>query len=77
MDVYYKQKKILKEGIQDPTKTWNVGHDLITQVAEMIVDNISTDLAVLNAIKKQIQPNCKHPKKIHDRDVTYIVWVVI
>jgi len=68
LDGYYKQKKDLKEGIKDPTKSWNIGHDLIVQVAEMISDHIETDLIVLNAIKKQIQPNCKHPKNMQDVD---------
>ena len=68
LDGYYEQKTILKIGLEDPTKDWNCGHDLATQVAEMFADHISTDLAILKAIKKQIQPNCKHPKKLHDKD---------
>jgi len=68
LDGYYEQKKTLKEGMEDPMKSWNVGHDLMTQVAEIISDHIETDLIVLNAIKKQIQPKCKHPKKLHDKD---------
>ena len=68
LDGYYEQKNNLKTGLKDPTKSWNIGHDLMTQVAEMISDHIDFDLTVLSEIKKQIQPNCKHPKKSQDID---------
>lgn len=68
LDGYYEQKKNLKDGIKDPAQSWNIERDLMTQVAEMIADSIDTDLIVLNAIKKQIQPKCKHPKKSQDID---------
>jgi len=68
LDGYYERKTSLKTGLEDPTKAWNCGHDLATQVAEMMADHIETDLVVLKAIKKQIQPKCKHPKKFQDID---------
>jgi len=67
LDGYYEQKANLKNGLEDPTKVWNIGYDLMTQVAKMIADSIDTDLNILNDIKKQIQPKCKHPKKFHDK----------
>jgi len=67
LDGYYVQKTKLKKGLEDPTKAWNIGHDLATQVAEMIADSIKTDLVVLNEIKNEIQPNCRHPKKMRDK----------
>lgn len=67
LDGYIEQKTILKEGLEDPAKSWNTERDLVTQVAEMMADHIGTDLIVLDAIKKQIQPKCKHPKKMRDK----------
>ena len=67
LDGYYKQKLYIKNGLKDPTKSWNIGHDLASQVAEMFAEHMETDLLVLDAIKKQIQPKCKHPKKMRDK----------
>lgn len=67
LDGYYKQKLSLKKGLEDPTKSWNTGHDLASQVAAMFADHMETDLVVLGTIKKQIQPKCRHPKKMRDR----------
>jgi hypothetical protein len=68
LEGYCEQKIKLKEGMKDPTKSWNCGHDLITQVADMMVDSIDTDIIILNALIKQIKPKCKHPKKMRDYD---------
>jgi len=68
LDGYYERKLSLKNGLQDPTKSWNLGHDLASQVAEMFADHMELDLEVLDSIKKQIQPKCKHPKKMQDID---------
>ena len=68
LEEYCKQKINLKNGLQDPTKSWNADKDLINQVANMMIDSIETDIVVLNALTKLIKPTCKHPKKMRDHD---------
>lgn len=67
LDGYCKQKIELKNGLKDPTKSWNDA-DLSKQISDLIADSIDTDIIVLQAIQKQIQPNCSHPKKLRDID---------
>ncbi len=68
LDGYCLEKVNLRKGLIDPTKSWNIGHDLVTQMANMMANSMETDIIVLNAIIKQIKPNCKHPKKSQDVD---------
>ena len=68
LDGYIEQKLNLKDGLLDPTKSWNASNDLAKQVAEMFADHMDADLTVLKTVKSQIQPKCKHPKKLQDRD---------
>ena len=65
---YCEQKIKLKEGMKDPTKSWNKEQDLVTQVSDMMTDSIDTDIIVLKVLIKQIKPNCKHPKNMRDYD---------
>ncbi|PIN83975.1 MAG: hypothetical protein COV65_02165 [Nitrosopumilales archaeon CG11_big_fil_rev_8_21_14_0_20_33_24] len=66
LDSYTKKKTEVKNGIKDPKKSWNNSLDLVKQVADMIGDLMETDLIVLEEIRTELVPKCKHPKKMID-----------
>ena len=66
LDGYTRTKTEVKIGLEDPTKSWNEKDDLSKQVAKMIAESLETDIIVLEEIKRQIKPNCPHPKKLRD-----------
>jgi hypothetical protein len=68
LEGYCEEKIKLKNGLVDPSKSWNSKQDLVSQVARMIADTMKTDIIVLNELIKQIKPNCKHPKNMKDYD---------
>jgi len=48
-------------------KKWNYNtFEEATDIAKVIFDADKTDIANLQAIRKQLVPNCKHPSKMHD-----------
>jgi len=66
---YFSEKKSeLRTGFLDRNKPWNHGDVNLYSLSEIMADNIKTDLIFLEAIKKQIEPNCSHPKKSQDMD---------
>jgi len=58
----------MKDNLLDRNKPWNHGETSLYSLSEILADNIETELIFLRAIKKQIEPNCKHPKKSQDID---------
>lgn len=56
----------MKTKFLDRNKPWNHGDVNLYSLSEMMTDNIEIDLVFLKAITKQIEPNCKHPKKSQD-----------
>jgi len=69
LDFLIKNKQEMKEGLLDPSKSWNQGMDLPNQVAKGFTEVIDNDIEWFKVIRKQIHPlsKCKHPKKLHDR----------
>ncbi len=68
LDYYSEKKSEMKKGFLDRNKPWNHGEVNLYSLSEMLADNIDTDLIFLDAIKKEINPECKHPKKSQDID---------
>jgi len=68
LDYYSEKKEEMKNNFLDRNKPWNHEEVNLFSLSESIADNIETDLIFLRAIKKQIQPNCKHSKKSQDID---------
>lgn len=68
LDYYTEKKSEMKAGLLDRNKPWNHGDVNLYPLSEIMADNIETDLLVLNAIRKQIEPNCKHTEKSQDID---------
>ena len=56
-------------GMSDPVKSWNIGDDSISKLAKTLSDCHKDNVRVLNIIKKELVPKCKHPKKMRDKTV--------
>ncbi|MDH3203213.1 MAG: hypothetical protein OEL81_00870 [Nitrosopumilus sp.] len=66
---YYSEKKsIMKKDFLNRNMPWNHGDVSLYPVSEGMAQVMETDLEFIKAIKSQIEPNCKHPKKFQDID---------
>lgn len=63
--IEYEEK--IQDAMSDPTKSWNIGTDNIKNLAKTLSDSHRDNVRILNGIKKELVPNCKHPKKMRDR----------
>jgi len=68
LDIYIERNNKLANGLLDPTQPWNDSFDFIKRLVETLSDLTKDDTKVLELIKKQLQTNCKHPKKMRDKD---------
>ena len=68
LDEYTKKKDQMKKDLLDRNMPWNHGDVSLYSFSKELAQVMDTDLVILNAIKKQIKPNCHHPKKLHDKD---------
>ena len=57
----------MQDAMSDPGKSWNIGNDSIVKLAKTLSDCHRDNIRVLNIIKKELIPNCKHPKKMRDK----------
>lgn len=66
---YIIEKKLEKKiGLLDPLKPWNQGNESIKEMSNTVAEIIDDDIKILQTIKKEITPNCKHPKKMRTKD---------
>jgi len=68
LNYFLEKKEEMKNNILDRNKPWNHGEVNLFSLSEAFAGNIEDDLIFLKSIKKQIEPNCKHPKKSQDID---------
>lgn len=68
LEYYAEKKEEMKMDLLDRNKPWNYGEINLFSLSKSMAGSIEVDLVFLNEIKKQIKPDCKHPKKFHDRD---------
>ena len=62
LDWWIDQKK---RGMEKLKKEWNYSDDT-HGIAKTLLDADTTIIANLDLIRKELVPNCKHPKKMHD-----------
>ncbi len=56
-----------KKIMEDLRKEWNYNtFEEATGIVKVIFDFDKTTIANLQAIREQLVPKCKHPKKMHD-----------
>lgn len=58
----------MQKSLADSTKAWNSGSGCMKVLSETLSKCHEDNAQVLNLIKKELVPNCKHPKKMRDKD---------
>ena len=67
IDFLMAYEKKMQDTLADPTKSWNVGTPNIKDLAKTLSDSHQDSVHILDTIKKELIPNCKHPKKMRDK----------
>jgi hypothetical protein len=49
-------------------RPWNQGSTNLIGLSEAYAIRLDNDVELFQILKKQLKPNCKHPKKFHDKD---------
>ena len=65
---YNDLEKKMQDAMIAPTKSWNIGTPNIRDLAKSLSDSHGDNILILNNIKKELVSNCKHPKKMRDKD---------
>ena len=68
IDYVIDKKLDMKSNFLSLDKPWNQGEDCIVELSKTFAFVIDNDIELFRAIEKQLKPNCKHPKKLHDGD---------
>ncbi|MHA7648068.1 hypothetical protein [Nitrosopumilus sp. S4] len=68
LDWFIELQKNRSEGFADPQKLWNQNHDFMRDFAKSLSDSIQNEVEILQILRKELVPNCKHPKKMQDMD---------
>lgn len=55
-------------GSRDPKQPWNQGSGVANDLVKVMNQNMANELKLLRAIRKELVPNCKHPKEMIQPD---------
>lgn len=66
LDWLIKQQTNRMKGFTDSRKVWNQDYDFMRDFAKSLSDSIQSEVQVLQILRKELVPNCKHPKKMQD-----------
>jgi len=67
LDFIIQNKDEIKNGFQNPEKSWHTGNRFVSDLAYQLGDVMRKDIENLKLVLKELVPNCKHPKKMRDR----------
>ena len=67
LDYYIDKKSKMKEDFLDMNMSWNKGQNHIQEFSKGLALVMENDLKVLNSLKKELKPKCKHPKNLRDK----------
>lgn len=67
IDFLMEYEKKMQDAMSDPSKFWNIGTPNIKDLAKTLSDSHRDSVHILDNIKKELIPNCKHPKKMRDK----------
>lgn len=67
IDFLIEYEKKMQNAMADPGKSWNIGTPNIKDLANTLSDSHRSSVRILDDIKKELVPNCKHPKKMRNR----------
>ena len=68
LDAFIEKYQMEAEDLLKPAQSWNQHFDCLKELVITMSDSKRGDAQVLRIIKKELLVNCKHPKKIRDRD---------
>ena len=68
LEEFVRIKTRYRDDMANPYSSWNTGWEPVRKLAKGMVDETSREIEVLEIIKQEIIPNCKHPKKDRDLD---------
>ena len=68
LDWLIEQQTNRAEGFVDPKHSWNQGFDCMRDLAKSLSESIQNEIDILQILKKELIPNCKHPKRMQDID---------
>jgi len=57
----------LRDGLIDPSKTWNSEHDKFYSLVQTLAGLLESNIFNLKVLKNELVGKCKHPKKMRDR----------
>ncbi len=67
LDFLIQYETKMHNAMSDPSKSWNVGGDSMGKLTKTLSDCHKDNIRILNIIKKELIPKCKHPKKMRDK----------
>ena len=67
IDFLIEYEKKMQNAMAEPDRSWNIGASNIKDLAKSLSDSHRDSVRILDDIKKELVPNCKHPKKMRDR----------
>ncbi|CUR52803.1 Putative ATP-dependent Lon protease [Nitrosotalea devaniterrae] len=53
-----------KQNLEKPENDWGI--DVVGRLVQREITSLSNEISWLGALKKEIAPPCKHPKKMQD-----------
>lgn len=68
LEEFVRIKTRYRDDMANPYSSWNTGWEPVRILAKEMVDETSREIEVLEIIKQEIVPNCKHPKEDRDLD---------
>jgi len=64
VDMFIEKKSKLKADLQRPENNW--GHGVAAEMVASDIERLTREVDWLNVLRKEIAPDCKHPKEMHD-----------
>lgn len=58
----------LRDGMLDPSKSWNFDNDQIHSLVQTHVGLLDQNIKILETLQKELKINCQHPKILQDKD---------
>jgi hypothetical protein len=58
------KKTNLKQDLSKPENNW--GSDVVRDLLKIEITSLSNEISWLQILKREIAPDCKHHKKMHD-----------
>ena len=65
VEMLFEKKTGLKQDLAKPENNW--GDGIVGGLVQTELRSLSNEIEWLKILKKEIVPNCKHPKKMRDR----------